>query len=276
MYKLIAFDLDGTLLNDNKEVFEENIEIIHKLIEDNVEIIISTGRGYRSCESLVKDISDDIVCICNNGAVGRTLHSYKEIFARYLDPEIAMEVIRLGREFETSPLVHVNNFDKKIDVMYEEFNTRYKPQNRYKNSILNYKEVKEFNSENLEKILALAFFDDLHKTKSLYKGTNNIVNRDFHYHLMENTTLSNSLVEYMGLSVNKWSGIMKYADEKGIEQKEIIVFGDDNNDYEMIKNAGLGIAMKNGTEKVKSVADLITKKDNNKLSISETLNEIFY
>lgn len=276
MYKLVAFDLDGTLLNDNKTIFKENIDIVHRLMEDGIEIIISTGRGYKSCQSLVKMIEDDIACICNNGAVARTLRSQNEIFSNYLDEETSLNIIKLGEELETSPLVHVNGYYENIDVIYKKSNRRYSKDNRAPNSSLNYMDVNDFNMNNIKKVLALAFFDDKDIADKLYRETAKMENKNFNYHLMENTTMSDSLVEYMGLNVNKWNGIMEYAESKNIETKDIIVFGDDNNDYEMIKNAGLGIAMNNATDRVKSVADIITDRDNNDITIYKALKDIFY
>ena len=72
----------------------------------------------------------------------------------------------------------------------------------------------------------------------------------------------------------KWLSLSEYAKEKDIAKEEIITIGDDNNDAEMIKNAGCGIAMKNASEGVKQVADIITEKDNNESGLSFELRKI--
>ncbi len=275
MYKLVAFDLDGTLLNDEKKILDKNLDIIHNLMENGVEVIISTGRGYVSCERLVKDIKDDITCICNNGAIARTLHSYEEIFATYMDPLEVKNILELADKIGTTPLIHVNGFYNNIDVVYRKDNLKFSPENRNKNSSLRYKEINSYNDYDFDDVLALAFFDDKIKTKELYEKTKNIYNEGFSYHFMENTSSDNSLVEYMAKDINKWNGIKKYAKLKSISEEEIIVFGDDNNDYEMIKNAKVGVAMSNATDKVKSVADIVLDTDNNENSIYNLLNKLF-
>lgn len=72
----------------------------------------------------------------------------------------------------------------------------------------------------------------------------------------------------------KWQSLQEYAKERGIREGEIIAIGDDNNDTPMIKNAGLGIAMKNASKDVKSVADIITEKDNNDSGVAFELKRV--
>ena len=73
---------------------------------------------------------------------------------------------------------------------------------------------------------------------------------------------------------NKWSSIVDYANSKGIKTEEIIALGDNNNDIEMVMNAGLGIAMKNGTDLIKEVANRVSQKDNNESGVAHELREI--
>ncbi|MDF2949277.1 MAG: hydrolase-like protein superfamily type 3 [Sedimentibacter sp.] len=74
---------------------------------------------------------------------------------------------------------------------------------------------------------------------------------------------------------SKWSSLKKYAEQRNIKEQEIIAIGDDNNDLEMLKNAGMGIAMVNGTEEVKKAAKKVSKFDNNDSGVYHELSEIF-
>ncbi len=71
MYKLIAIDLDGTLLDDHKEISKENIQLINKLIERDYEVVIATGRRYWSAKELTKTINKPLVILANNGSIVR-------------------------------------------------------------------------------------------------------------------------------------------------------------------------------------------------------------
>ena len=92
--------------------------------------------------------------------------------------------------------------------------------------------------------------------------------------MMENLQLVEAMVEIMNPLGSKWITLKEYANTLNIKPEEIIAIGDDNNDIEMIMNSGLGIAMKNGSERVKSVAKIITKNDNNNSGVAFELKRV--
>ncbi len=96
----------------------------------------------------------------------------------------------------------------------------------------------------------------------------------YNFHIVENIKAAEALLEIMHPLVCKWQGLQEYAKERGIKEREIIAIGDDNNDITMLENAGLGIAMKNASENAKSIADVITEKDNNQSGVAYELNRI--
>ena len=67
MYKLIAIDLDGTLLDDKKEISKENVDLIKELIEKGYEVVIATGRRYWSAKELTKNIDKPLTILANKG-----------------------------------------------------------------------------------------------------------------------------------------------------------------------------------------------------------------
>jgi len=73
MYKLIAIDLDGTLLDDRKNIPKDNVLVIRELIDRGYEIVIATGRRYWEAKELIKDIDRNMVILANNGNIVRDL-----------------------------------------------------------------------------------------------------------------------------------------------------------------------------------------------------------
>lgn len=278
MYKLVAFDLDGTLLNENKTINKENIEIIEDLSSKGIEVIIATGRGYMSAKRLVRKIHTSTICISNNGAIIRDLTNNNNIKDFPMKKEIVKDILNKSDNLGLTPLIHVNEFNNGIDVYYRKDNERFYEDKRGSQSTLRFHQVDEFEDEHLENVLALAYFDYKDKTHSLYDvfKEEDIGEYKFNYHVMENVQATESLIEFMGKGVSKWNAIKYYSDIKGIKEDEIIVFGDDINDIHMVKNAGIGIAMKNASDRVKEHADIITKEDNNGLGIKLALEEIFF
>lgn len=96
-----------------------------------------------------------------------------------------------------------------------------------------------------------------------------------HYNTIFNRNIGNlALLEFLHIEGCKWVSLKKYAGQKNIEPEDIIALGDDNNDIEMLKNAGMGIAMVNGTEEIKKAARRISKFDNNNSGVYYELKEL--
>lgn len=274
MYKLIAIDLDGTLLDDKKNIPEENLNLMKELLDREYEIVIATGRRYWEAKALVKDIDRPLVILANNGNIVRDIKDGRIIIKKYLDLEDFKVLVKESKRRGLYPLLLVDDYENGIDVVVEigntnEFHNIYisRAQNRYK-KVEDYLQMEDVN------ILSVVYAGDRKDMEGLYNYINEKYPKIFRSHLMENIHIAEALLEIMNPLGDKWLSLLDYAKEKGIDKEEIIAIGDDNNDAEMIKNAGLGIAMKNGSQLVKSVADIITEKDNNESGVAFELKRI--
>jgi hydroxymethylpyrimidine pyrophosphatase-like HAD family hydrolase len=98
---------------------------------------------------------------------------------------------------------------------------------------------------------------------------------EIHTHITMSLKRIGPLLEVSHIEGTKWHAALKYAERCGIKQEEIIAIGDDSNDLEMIRYAGLGIAMKNALDFVKPMADLVTEYDNNQSGVGRVLKKVF-
>ncbi len=274
MYKLIAIDLDGTLLDDKKNIPEENIGLLRELIDREYEIVIATGRRYWEAKKIIKAINRPIVILANNGNIVRDLKDDKILIKKYLDPEDFKKVIEESRKRGLCPLLLVDEYEDGIDVVVEmgsacEFHATYlsKAQDRCK-KVEDYLKMEDVN------ILSVVYAGNRKDMEGLYDYITERYPKIFKAHLMENIRIAEALLEIMNPLGDKWLSLLDYAKEKGIKREEIIAIGDDNNDIEMVKNAGLGIAMKNGSQLVKEVADIVTERDNNEAGVAFELKKI--
>ena len=96
----------------------------------------------------------------------------------------------------------------------------------------------------------------------------------YNTHIMENMDLSEAMLEIMHPLGSKWLSLAEYAKSLNIKPEEIISIGDNNNDICMVENSGLGIAMKNGSQRLKEVANITTKKDNNESGVAFELKRV--
>jgi Cof subfamily protein (haloacid dehalogenase superfamily) len=267
-------DLDGTLLTDDKKITRENLDTIHNLIKKGYEVVIATGRNYFSARQLTKEINDNLIYVSNNGNIIRDSKDDKIILNRFLDFDDYKKMLIEGDSRGLNPIVYVDYFERGYDVIFqrdsehgEYFNSVTRNMNRYieVDNILDYK---------IDRILALVYPGQKDILKEFYSYINREYPKLYNSHVMENVVMSEALLEIMNPFGTKWNSLKEYALKRNIRPEEIITIGDDNNDIDMIQNAGLGISMINGSSLVKENADIITKKDNNNSGLSYELNRI--
>lgn len=273
-YKMIVLDLDGTLLNDEKQISEKNISILNDLHKRNVEIVIATGRNYFMAKNLIEDIKNiEPVILANNGAIIRNYYNDELIENNYLDPKEFNKIYAEGLKHNLYPVLHVDEYFNGYDIIYEMENYEEVYLGYIKKGYNRAKLVK-FEPEKIENILSVCYFDEYEKLSNFSKKLDNI--KDKKYNTILNRNISKrALLEFLHPDGCKWSALKKYASSLNINYEEIIAIGDDNNDIELLKNVGLGIAMVNGTVESQRAAKQISKYDNNNSGVYYELIEIF-
>ncbi len=274
MYKLIALDLDGTLLTDNKVITKDNLELLHYLIKNGYEIVIATGRSYYSARVLTNNIKEHLIYICNNGNIVRDAIDDRVLSANFLSSKDAKIILDEGIARGLYPFVHVDYFNDGYDVLLGKDHYPKESLTRATNNLLRIKIVEDNLEENLNRVLAMVYPEDLNRLKDFYYAIGELYPEMFYSYIMENASQAEGLLEIMHPLGNKWNSIVRYANSLGIKGSEIIAMGDNNNDVEMIMNAGLGITMKNGSKLAKEVSDLVSEKDNNESGVAFELKKI--
>lgn len=272
MYKLVAMDLDGTLLNDKKEITQENLKLINTLENKGYEVVIATGRRYWSAKDLTREIKSDITILANNGNVVRNSRDDKDIITKHLDINSFRTIMKEGKKRNLYPIIHVDDFHGGIDIIIEldkddkNYYDYMEKNNRFI-QVDNYLDIQK-------KILAVVYVGDKATLNNFRIDLLNKYPNLCNAHIMENISIAEVLLEIMHPEGTKWLSLLEYASSKNIKAEEIIAIGDDNNDIEMLQNVGLGIAMKNATKGVLSVANHITEKNNNESGVAFELRRV--
>ncbi|TJX65165.1 Cof-type HAD-IIB family hydrolase [Soehngenia saccharolytica] len=269
MYKLIAIDLDGTLLNDKKEISKKDYESILRAYHKGLIIIIVTGRSYYSAKKIVKDFGFDINIISNNGAILRYSKNDNDTILKHIKQDDLDYLLKLSYDMGLEPTIHVNYYRKGIDLItsFDNPNKEYimSYENRY--IFIN----KEYMNK-IKKALSLVYIDDKIKINHFYGQLIRTYGDRFSYHILENLRVCGAMLEVQEKRSTKYQTLIEYAHMVGIRPEEIIAIGDDNNDIEMIQNVGLGVSMRNGTQLCKMNASIVTNFDNNNSGVSEVLD----
>ncbi len=272
MYKLIAMDLDGTLLDDKKDISRENLIFIDKAIEKGYEIVIATGRGYSSAKSIIKKIDSHVTILANNGNIVKHSFDDRVIISKYLDKKDFRNVVRDGKKRKLDPIIHIDDYGHGYDIAVEHGDDYLGYYNYLKNSI-SHRRIENLDDIN-EGILAVVYLGKSDQLNSFYRELKEKYPGVYSSHVIENMEIAEAFLEVMNPTGTKWLSLVEYASSKGIKPKEIIAIGDNNNDTSMIKGAGLGIAMVNGSDSLKRKADIITAKDNNESGLAYELRRL--
>ncbi|MBV4431113.1 Cof-type HAD-IIB family hydrolase [Clostridium tyrobutyricum] len=266
MYKLIAIDMDGTLLKDDKTISDENIAAIKKATDNGVKIALATGRPIKGIEKYLKQlnlISDSNYAVGFNGAVVENTKNHKVISEILLSPDDIKYIHKLSRAINVNIQIALKESSiTPVRNKYSELDARLNNINLY---IDNFENISED-----EHILKAMFMDDDYK---LSHGIPNLP-KDIY----EKYTVVRSepwILEFMNKSANKAEGVKTLGKKFGIDRSEVICIGDSFNDIHMIKYAGLGVAMKNAFPEIKSHADYITKT-NEENGVAYAINKFIF
>ncbi len=244
-YKLIAVDIDGTLLDSQNRLREETVQSIRKGVAKGLIFTISTGRPVQGIRDIIRMLDVKTSSITYNGAM---IVSEKEeiLYSCTLKPEDAVDIIRLGME-------------RKVTVTF------------WANNVLYADQINE-TSVSYSKISGLppVRFDDYKKiavegiTKILWISTPEIINRhqnDVGMYISDNVNFHTSrpmFLEFVDKTASKALAMQKLGDIYGISKDEMIAVGDGLNDMSMIEFAGLGVAMANSHPEILKIADYVT------------------
>ncbi|NLM45500.1 MAG: Cof-type HAD-IIB family hydrolase [Firmicutes bacterium] len=238
MIKMVVTDLDGTLLRTDKSVSKYTVDILSCVREQGVKVVFATARGASAKAFVSYDLFDGYVLL--NGAeafVNNRLVYDKTIPADIFGPflrELSGRNFRVAAEIKGT---HYANFDVKGKWFF------------------------------IENYILTDFADVAGSAGKLYIMIEDpgqidfiaaILPRELYFYLNRD-----SLVMVMHKEATKSNGIYRIAEELNIEKSEIVAFGDDINDKEMLQNVGLGVAMGNSIAEVKMIADYVCDTNDN-------------
>ena len=287
MYKLMAIDLDGTLLNSLGEVSEETRLALKKAKEQGTEIVLASGRPISSTESLAIELGVDNFLISGNGAAVYDIKNQKILYDRFLSKEQVLNIAKMCEENSffynvyTEDEVIASSLNYNVLFYHKENVKKIEERRTHINVVQNIAEYIEqsgkekflkitvcdesqfiFNSI-MKRLKAIDGIDVLEvaymSKKKIKSGTEDI---DIQYYYTEITNEN----------VNKWTAIEFLLDKLNITKEEVIAIGDNVNDKEMIEEAGLGVVMGNSNPKMKEIADKIVA-DNNSEGVLEAINK---
>lgn len=271
-YKLIACDLDETLLNDEHLVGAKNVAAIKRAREEyGVKFVPATGRGFMQIQPELKelqlyDLEGEYVISFNGGALTENKNN-RIIEFKGLEFSKMKEIFEAGLNFDVC--IHVYTPDN----LYV-FNLSESERQRIKNQKLEavYPEVNSVDFLKDTPISKILYQNvDVPYLMSLEEGLKPIT--DGHCAVSYS---SNRYMEFNALGVDKGQGLIDLANKLGIAIEETIAVGDNYNDMAMLKVAGLSVATNNAVDDVKAACDYTTNANNNEGVVAELIEKFIF
>lgn len=244
MYKLIATDMDGTLLTNAGDISEKTIECINRIKERGIIFVPASGRAPKGLDDYKKILNHTSPVICYNGAYAEA--DGKVVFEKELLQDDAEKILDLGRKYDASMFIwsknrlYTNGTPDKIE--------RYEKMAHTKSQFIT--NFSELLAQGITKIL---WFSDEEKIAKIRTE----INPD-EFSKVTYLTSCPFFLEFFNSDASKGKALAEIGKVYGINTSEMIAVGDGENDISMIDLAGLGVAMANASDEVKQHADFIT------------------
>ncbi|MGJ7093555.1 Cof-type HAD-IIB family hydrolase [Vibrio hannami] len=250
MYKLVALDMDGTLLNSDKVVTERNKKAIMNAKDAGVKVLLASGRPLEGMTRYLEELgltSDNDYVICYNGSLVKRVSDGKTVRTQILSGKDAKKLALIAIEMGS----HIHAFSPERGLITPKNN----PYTEHE-AIINGLDIVEFDFADLsddEQIIKAMIVDDGDAlTEAISKLPSELYDE---YTIVRSADI---FLEFLNKDSNKGVGVASVAQLLNINPEEVICMGDAENDHHMINYAGLGVAMGNATEDTKSIADHIT------------------
>lgn len=259
MIKLIASDMDGTLLNDKDEIHEEFYQVFQELKKQNIIFAAASGRQYYNLAKRFEKIKDDMMFIAENGTF--VVYKGEELLLNALDKETAIELIKIGRDIKESYVVlcgkksaYIESKDERLIKEVEKYYEEYK--------IVNDLTKVE------DDILKVTICDFIGSEENSYTYYNDYKEK------LQVSVSGQIWLDITDKGVNKGLAINKLQELLNIKHEETMVFGDYLNDLEMMESAYHSYAMENAHEDLKKVSRFITHKNNDEDGVMHQIKEV--
>ena len=244
--KLIATDLDSTLLNNESEISDYNKEIFEYLMNNGIEIVLSTGRPFEGMIRYKNYLNNKNHSIVLNGAL-IVDDSGKFVYNEPLEEKTSLKIMNIYKKYDV--YLHVYCGNKYIASEEDFYFKRYAKKEKLKEIFLGLDNIENFE---FSKMLFIGDRDVLEKLQNEIRETVKV-----------HTSFSHTnFLEILRDGINKGSALKWLCNQKGINRENVIAFGDNYNDIEMIEFAGVGVAMENGEDALKKSADYIALNNN--------------
>ena len=254
-YKIVASDLDGTLLGKNQQISTENLAAIKKMCSLGVEFVPTTGRALSEIPQQLIELDEVRYIITSDGAAVWDKSQGKMILTHYISKENVKFIFDTVDSNNSFSLIHQDG-DNYYEV--KKYNSAFLDKCRvgqgFRNVInacaLEINDLDDFLTRSNEIEMICLFFasdEELSECKRIFAGSDRLC--------VAQSDASN--LEIYSSAAGKGNTLAAFAASLGVELSEVIAVGDSDNDITLLQTAGLGLAMENASDELKAIANKV-------------------
>lgn len=269
MYRLLALDMDGTLLNSRKEISPVTLEALKRLVSRGIAVALCTGRGIAELDGYASELSFVPYGILNSGGCIYDFMKKRPLCQKLLDDEVLLQCLRAAKAVRAMPYllftdVSAGQTEDLRDVSVFRMGIYQSLYDRIATAV---PDLEEYVKSRPASSLKLCIF---HRDEDTRNVTRAAVSR-FDLQLSDAETTS---LEISPPGVTKALGLQFLCDYLDIPIEETVAVGDADNDLDVLKAAGLSVAMGNANDRVKQLCD-VQVADNDHDGIAEVIDRFF-
>jgi len=249
-YKMIAIDVDDTLLNDEMQISEGTKIALAAARDQGVLVTLATGRMFASAQKIAKQLGFNVPIITYQGSLVKNLFDEKVFYER----SVPVEAAQFLYDYAEKNQLHLQVYHE--DKLYvKEDNQKIKDYAAMSN--IPYYIAEDFEAFLLKPLTKMLYIDDPDKLDAIAIDLQKQIGAIVHI-----TKSKANFLEFIHPEGTKGHAVKSLATQYGYDISEVIAIGDSWNDHEMLEVAGLGVAMSNAVEPLKKIADYITLSNN--------------
>jgi len=259
MYRLLALDIDGTLVNSQNELTDATRAAVLRAKDAGVQVVLATGRRYSRALPLVAPLRMHVPLITASGALIKDPVDHRTLFRADFGPEVLGNLLALLSSAGHDPVLYADTYAEGFDYYCWRIDVEQP-------ALVEFYEVNagcervcpDLLTRPPQGVFAGCAMGTRDAMLELARDLDHQLPGQLYAHVLRSPRYHKGFMcEIAPYGVSKWSGVLHLADDWGIRPEEICAVGDDVNDIPMIEAAGLGVAMGNALDEVKAAADRI-------------------
>jgi Cof subfamily protein (haloacid dehalogenase superfamily) len=262
-YRLLALDIDGTLVNSEHELTEPTRLAVLRAKEAGLEVVLATGRRYSRALPLVEPLRLHVPLVTASGALVKDPLDHRTLFVANFRSTVLEQTLAIVHSSGFAPVLYADSFADGFDYYCAQCDVSQPELAEFLNINAGSERLcPDLHLRPPEGIFAGFSMGTRGQMLKLKAALERQLGEHLSVHVLRSPRYFGFMCEIAPTGISKWSAVRRIAEERGIHPDEICAVGDDVNDIPMIEGAGLGIAMGNAVEEVKAAADRIAPCNN--------------